>query len=98
MIELLVLFFVPFLGTMLGSAAVFFLPNGLGAKTEKIVLGFASGVMIAASVWSLLLPAIEPSSYYTAAIGFLLGIALLLLVDFIFFYFHPNLDNTEGDK
>ena len=51
MIELLVLFFVPFLGTMLGSAAVFFLPNGLGAKTEKVVLGFASGVMIAASVW-----------------------------------------------
>ena len=83
MIELLVLFFVPFIGTMLGSAAVFFLPDGLGAKTEKVVLGFASGVMIAASVWSLLLPAIESSSYYTAAIGFLLGIAFLLLLDFI---------------
>lgn len=98
MIELLVLFFVPFLGTMLGSAAVFFLPNGLGAKTEKVVLGFASGVMIAASVWSLLLPAIESSSYYTAAIGFLLGIAFLLLLDFIVPHLHPNSDTPEGPK
>ena len=78
MTELFVLFFVPFIGTMLGSAAVFFLPKGLGEKTEKVVLGFASGVMIAASVWSLLLPAIESSSYYTAAFGFLLGIIYLL--------------------
>ena len=98
MIELLVLFFVPFIGTMLGSAAVFFLPDGLGAKTEKVVLGFASGVMIAASVWSLLLPAIESSSYYTAAIGFLLGIAFLLLLDFIVPHLHPNSDTPEGPK
>ena len=83
---------------MLGSAAVFFLPNGLGAKTEKVVLGFASGVMIAASVWSLLLPAIESSSYYTAAIGFLLGIAFLLLLDFIVPHLHPNSDTPEGPK
>ena len=75
--ELAILFFVPFLGTTLGSAAVFFFPNGLGSRTEKVILGFASGVMVAASVWSLLLPAIESSSYYTAAIGFLLGVAFL---------------------
>ena len=98
MSELFVLFFVPFLGTALGSAAVFFLPNGLGEKTEKIVLGFASGVMIAASVWSLLLPAIESSSYYTAALGFLLGIGFLLLLDYVVPHLHPNSDTPEGPK
>ena len=96
--ELAILFFVPFLGTALGSAAVFFFPNGLGSRTEKVILGFASGVMVAASVWSLLLPAIESSSYYTAAIGFLLGVAFLLLLDFITPHLHPNANEPEGPK
>ena len=95
--ELAILFFVPFLGTTLGSAAVFFFPNGLGSRTEKVILGFASGVMVAASVWSLL-PAIESSSYYTAAIGFLLGVAFLLLLDFITPHLHPNANEPEGPK
>ena len=98
MTELFVLFFVPFIGTMLGSAAVFFLPKGLGVKTEKVVLGFASGVMIAASVWSLLLPAIESSSYYTAAFGFLLGIIFLLALDFVSPHLHPHAETPEGPK
>ena len=98
MTELFVLFFVPFIGTMLGAAAVFFLPKGLGVKTEKVVLGFASGVMIAASVWSLLLPAIESSSYYTAAFGFLLGIIFLLALDFVIPHLHPHAETPEGPK
>ena len=60
--SLALLFIVPFLGTILGSAAVYFFRDGIGVKTGKIVTGFAAGVMIAASVWSLLLPAIEESS------------------------------------
>ena len=96
MTELFFLFFVPFLGTTLGSAAVFFLPGGMGNKTEKAVLGFASGVMIAASVWSLLLPAIEASSYFNAAFGFMAGILFLLLLDFVVPHLHPAATEPEG--
>ena len=60
--QIALLFIIPFIGTALGASGVLFLKNGLGKRTEKAVLGFASGVMIAASVWSLLLPAIESSS------------------------------------
>ena len=94
--SLALLFIVPFLGTILGSAAVYFFRDGIGVKTGKIVTGFAAGVMIAASVWSLLLPAIEESSYILAATGFLSGIAFLLLLDSIVPHIHANALKAEG--
>ncbi len=94
--QIAMLFIIPFLGTVLGSSCVLFMRNGLGKKTEKAVLGFASGVMIAASVWSLLLPAIESSSYITAAAGFLLGIAFLLLLDYVTPHLHALSSAPEG--
>ena len=73
--------FIPFLGTALGAAAVFFIKK-LNNTTEKVLLGFASGVMIAASIWSLILPALELSkSWLPTAIGFTIGIIFLLLID-----------------
>ena len=79
--SLVLIFLTPFVGTLLGSLAVYFLRGEIGVKSGKAITGFAAGVMVAASVWSLLLPAIETSSYYTAALGFLSGILLLLLLD-----------------
>ena len=90
------LFIVPFLGTVLGSAAVAVLRGEIGEKTGKAITGFAGGVMIAASVWSLLLPAIEDSSYYTAAFGFLCGIAFLLILDTIVPHIHVTAEKAEG--
>ena len=94
--SLALLFIVPFLGTLLGSAAVYFFHNGIGVKTGKAVTGFASGVMIAASVWSLLLPAIDSSSYTVATLGFLLGIAFLLILDSVVPHIHANAVKAEG--
>ena len=94
--QIAMLFIIPFLGTVLGSSCVLFMRNGFGKKTEKAVLGFASSVMIAASVWSLLLPAIESSSYITAAAGFLLGIAFLLLLDYVTPHLHALSSAPEG--
>ena len=78
---------IPFLGTTLGAAMVFLMKKEMNKKVEKILLGFASGVMIAASVWSLLIPSIEMAetqekvAWIPAAIGFLLGIVFLLVLD-----------------
>ncbi|BBF44025.1 metal transporter, ZIP family [Lachnospiraceae bacterium KM106-2] len=78
---------IPLVGTLLGSASVFFLRNKISKTTEKVLNGFASGVMIAASVWSLLLPAIEASRSYgrlafvPSIIGITAGIAFLILVE-----------------
>lgn len=75
---------IPFFGTTLGSGMVFLLKNKINKKLEKVLLGFASGVMIAASVWSLLIPSIEMSEeqnivgWVPATIGFLIGVAFLL--------------------
>ncbi|MDE6906038.1 MAG: ZIP family metal transporter [Lachnospiraceae bacterium] len=77
---------VPFLGTMSGSAMVFFMKGQMNCKIEKLLLGFASGVMVAASVWSLLLPSIEMAEeqgqtpWLPASAGFLFGMAFLLLL------------------
>ena len=77
---------LPLAGTVLGSATVFFFKKQMGAKVQKALLGFASGVMIAASVWSLLIPAIEMAeasgghAYLPAVVGFLLGMGFLLLL------------------
>ena len=77
---------LPFLGTLLGSAMVFFLRGEMGIGIRKLLLGFASGVMVAASIWSLILPAMEMSvsagnsEWLPAAIGFVAGVLFLLLL------------------
>ena len=77
---------IPLLGTTLGSAMVFLLKDNINPKLQKILLGFASGVMIAASIWSLLEPAIDTYDNYKKwlipAIGFLVGMGFLLLLDY----------------
>ena len=78
---------IPFIGTTIGSAAVFLMKNKLNNKIEKILLGFASGVMVAASIWSLIIPSIEMAesqniiTWIPASLGFMLGIIFLLLID-----------------
>lgn len=93
---------IPFVGTTLGAGCVFFLKDRINPLVQKGLLGFASGVMIAASVWSLLIPAIDMSedmgklSFIPAVIGFLLGIAFLLLMDQIVPHLHLGSDEPEG--
>ena len=94
--SLFLLFSIPFLGTLLGALAVYFFRSGIGERSGKAISGFAAGVMIAASVWSLLLPAIDESSYMTAAAGFMLGIVFLLLVDTVVPHLHVNAEAAEG--
>jgi len=95
---------IPFLGTTLGSAMVFLMKNKLNKKVEKILLGFASGVMIAASVWSLLIPSIDmaneqgKAAWVPAAVGFILGIVFLLALDSIIPHLHIESDKPEGIK
>lgn len=95
---------IPLLGTILGSAMVFFFRKKISTKIEKVFLGFASGVMIAASIWSLLIPAIEMAeqqgkiSWIPPAIGFLLGIGFLLLLDSIMPHIHLDAQKPEGIK
>ena len=93
---------IPLLGTMLGSAFVFFMKDEMSARLQKSLLGFASGVMVAASVWSLLIPAMEMGadsgkwSVFPAAIGFLLGMGFLLLIDELTPHLHIGTDKPEG--
>lgn len=95
---------IPFLGTTLGAAMVFLMKNKINNKIEKLLLGFASGVMIAASILSLLIPAIEMSesqgkiAWVPAAIGFLLGITFLLVLDSVIPHLHLKSDKPEGIK
>ncbi|WP_075718276.1 ZIP family metal transporter [Roseburia sp. 499] len=95
---------IPFLGTTLGAACVFFLKNEIKPLVQKSLLGFASGVMVAASVWSLLIPAIEMSedmgklAFVPAAVGFALGIAFLLGMDRLIPHLHMNADKPEGPE
>lgn len=95
---------IPFLGTALGSAMVFFMKNKINSKVEKFLLGFASGVMIAASIWSLIIPSIDMAkeqniiSWLPATIGFLLGILFLLVLDNIIPHLHLNSNKPEGMK
>ena len=95
---------VPFLGTSLGSAAVFFMKNEMDKKIERALTGFASGVMVAASVWSLLVPAMEQSyekgklAFVPAFIGFWAGILFLLLLDTVIPHLHMNAEKAEGPK
>lgn len=93
---------IPLLGTMLGSAFVFLMKNQMSKRLQKALLGFASGVMVAASVWSLLIPAMQMEaekgawSVWPAAAGFLLGMGFLLLIDELTPHLHIGTDKPEG--
>ena len=102
-LEIILGLLFPFLGTTIGASLVFLLKDKLNSKVQKVLLGFASGVMIAASVWSLIIPAIDMSSnmalpWLPAALGFLLGIGFLLILDIIIPHMHLNSDEVEGIK
>ena len=91
---------IPFIGTTLGSAMVFFMRKAMDKKIEKMLLGFASGVMIAASVWSLLIPAIdmatEQGKVAWVTVGFLGGMAFLLVLDSVIPHLHLESEKPEG--
>ncbi len=88
---------IPFVGTTLGSGMVFLLKNKINDKINKLLLGFASGVMLAASIWSLLMPSIDMAtsqgiiSWFPASLGFVLGVISLIILD----YFIPKLNNLK---
>ena len=96
--------FIPFIGTILGAAFVFFMKDEMSPRLQKTLLGFASGVMVAASVWSLLIPAMDMEvqkgawSVVPAAIGFLLGIGFLLVIDDVTPHLHLGDDKPEGPR
>lgn len=94
---------IPFLGTVIGSALVFFMKHDMPLRVRKTLLGFASGVMVAASVWSLLLPSLDfvpgaegVARVVPAAVGFLAGMGFLLLIDYITPHLHLGTANPEG--
>ena len=95
---------IPFAGTALGAACVFLLKNDIRAGVQKALLGFASGIMVAASVWSLLIPAMEMSEsmgklrFIPAALGFMVGIFTLLLMDSYVPHQHLGQEEAEGVK
>ena len=95
---------IPFFGTALGASMVFLMKGNMNSRLEKLLLGFASGVMIAASVWSLLIPSIDMAAeqgsvaWIPAAVGFLLGILFLLLLDSLIPHLHIDSDKPEGVK
>ena len=102
--EKLIVLLIPFIGTSLGAAAVFLMKNKVSPKIEKTLLGFASGVMIAASIWSLLIPSMEMAeeqgkiAWLPALIGFFAGVLFLLAIDSIVPHLHLNADKPEGVK
>ena len=95
---------IPFLGTTLGAACVFFMKRSLGDLVQRSLAGFAAGVMVAASIWSLLIPAIEQSedmgklSFLPAFIGFWVGVLFLLLLDRLIPHLHVGSGQAEGPK
>ena len=95
---------IPFLGTSLGAACVFFMKQSLSDCLQRSLTGFAAGVMVAASVWSLLIPSIEQSAalgafaFVPAAVGFWAGILFLLALDHIIPHLHQNSGQAEGPK
>ena len=102
--EILLGLAIPFLGTALGSGCVFFMKKNLGKTVQRALTGFAGGVMVAASVWSLIIPAMEQAenlgrlSFLPAVIGFWLGILFLLLLDSVIPHLHMNAEKAEGPK
>lgn len=100
--ELAYILLIPLIGTSLGAAGVYFIKDKMNDNLQKWMLGFAGGVMVAASIWSLLIPSIELAgnmgkySVVPAAVGFLLGIGLLLILDTIVPHIHVGEDEPEG--
>lgn len=94
----------PFIGTLSGSACVFAMRSSQHEKTQRALTGFAAGVMVAASVWSLLIPAIEQASdmgqwaFIPAVAGFWLGVLFLLVLDRTIPHLHQNSDEPEGPR
>lgn len=95
---------LPFAGTVLGAACVFFMKKELNENIQRIFTGFAGGVMVAASIWSLLIPAMEQADYMgklsfiPAVVGFWAGVLFLLLLDNIIPHLHLDSDTPEGIK
>ena len=95
---------IPFIGTTLGAACVFFMKSMLGDQVQRALTGFAAGVMVAASIWSLLIPAIDQSdsmgkwSFVPATVGFWIGILFLLLLDHVIPHLHQHSEKAEGPK
>ena len=95
---------IPFVGTTLGAACVFFMRKTLSKSVQRALAGFAAGIMVAASIWSLLIPAIEQSenmgtlSFVPAVVGFWIGILFLLALDHLIPHLHVGSDQTEGPK
>lgn len=95
---------IPFLGTSAGAACVFFMKKNLNEQVQRALTGFAAGVMVAASVWSLLIPAIEQSadmgklSFVPAVLGLWAGVLFLLLLDHVILHLHQNSDQAEDPK
>ncbi len=95
---------IPFLGTAAGAGCVFFLRRELSVSLQRALTGFAAGVMTAASIWSLIVPAVEQSSgmgrwaFLPAFVGFWLGILFLLLLDHVIPHLHRSIGQTEGPK
>ena len=95
---------IPFAGTALGAACVFVMKKQINPMIERLLIGFAAGVMVAASIWSLIIPSMDYSehmgklSFLPAVIGFWLGILFLLLLDSVIPHLHLNSDKPEGRK
>lgn len=95
---------IPFLGTSAGAACVFFLKKDLKISVQRALTGFAAGVMVAASIWSLIVPAIEQSvslgrmAFLPAFVGFWFGILFLLFLDEVIPHLHRSIDQVEGPK
>ena len=102
--EFIIILLIPFLGTMLGSAFVFFMRKEMPTRLQKLLLGFSSGVMVAASVWSLLMPSMELNegmgkmAIVPTTVGFLIGMGFLLLLDLMTPHLHFDSKNPEGPK
>lgn len=102
--NILAIIAIPFLGTAIGASMVFMAKKSISAHLNNALLGFAAGVMVAASVWSLIIPAIELSedmgrlSWMPAAIGIILGMLFLLMLDSLVPHIHPGTDTREGVK
>lgn len=102
--DILPLLLIPFAGTVIGAGSVLFLGDKFAERIQRALLGFASGVMVAASVWSLLIPAMNESAdmgnlkWIPATVGFLLGIGFMLLLDTITPHLHIDSNEPEGPK
>ena len=103
-VEMLQEIFIPFVGTSLGAGCVFFVKGKLNLRLQRIFTGFAAGVMVAASIWSLIIPSLESSvhmgklAFLPAVLGFWLGVIFLAAMDKAVPHLHMNSDTAEGPK